>query len=269
VLPEGIVPALRGRRLSRIAALKPALALGKDMVPALREQAVRWITTRKPASRSDVSRTIEEERPALVAQEGAPYALPSPVDRGAREITLHFDPARSARLTLSIDALQGELTVTVAAQTLQEVQDQSQPLSYLPHRSLYQKPVLSTLPSSPFPASTEYANEGLCVQQQGDITQRHACIFAAVLDVPVGKVKSTTNFFACGGDALALAALLQAVERQFTLTLHPEDVFAHAELSQLAELLSTRQKDISASPHGGKYSSFATRESEGYAKATT
>jgi hypothetical protein len=85
----------------------------------------------------------------------------------------------------------------------------------------------------------------------------------------VGRVKSTTNFFESGGDALALAALLQAVERQFTLTLHPEDVFAHAELSQLAELLLTRQQDISAGPHGGTCDSFATHESEEYAETTS
>jgi Phosphopantetheine attachment site len=85
----------------------------------------------------------------------------------------------------------------------------------------------------------------------------------------VAKVKSTTNFFACGGDALALAALLQAVERQFTLTLHPEDVFAHAQLAQLAELLSTRQQGISACLKGGMRDSLASPESQEYAQATT
>jgi acyl carrier protein len=106
------------------------------------------------------------------------------------------------------------------------------------------------------------------VQPPGDVTEQLARIFAAVLEVPVGRVKSTTNFFESGGDALALAALLQAVERQFTLTLHPEDVFAHAELSQLAELLLTRQQAISAGPHGGKCDSVATHESEEYAEST-
>jgi acyl carrier protein len=104
------------------------------------------------------------------------------------------------------------------------------------------------------------------IQQQGDVTEQLALIFAAVLEVPVGRVKSTTNFFESGGDALALAALLQAVERQFTLTLHPEDVFAHAELSQLAELLLTRQQGISAGPCGGKCDSLTTYESVEYAE---
>jgi hypothetical protein len=294
VLPEGVVPALRGRRLKWIAVLKPAIAFVKGIVPtlreqavrwiavfkpalsfaqvtmpALREQAVRWITTRKPASRPAVSRTIEEERFARVAQEGIPDALSSLVDRRARAITLHFDPARTARLTLSIDALQGELTVTVDAQTQEEVHDLSQPLKHVPGRGPRQIPGLSMLSRPPFPASTTSASEGMGPQQQGNLSEQLARIFAAVLDIPMAKVKSTTNFFASGGDAFALAALLQAVERQFSLTLHPEDVFAHAELSQLAELLSTRQKDISASPHGGKCSSFAARESQEYAKATT
>ncbi len=268
VLPEGVVLALRGRRLGRIAALKTALVLPKRIVPALREKGTMWIAALKTASPPTVTRTIEQEQPALVAQEGVPYALTSPVDRGTRAITLCFDPARSALFTLSIDAVQGELTVTVGA-PLEEVQDPSQPPHHLLNRGPHQIPGLSTLPRSPFPASTAYASESIGVQQQGDVTEQLARIFAAVLEVPVGRVKSTTNFFESGGDALALAALLQAVERQFMLTLHPEDVFAHAELSQLAELLLTRQPGISAGPLGGTCDSFATRESEEYAETTS
>ena len=269
VLPEGVVPALRGRRLGRIAALKTALALPKRIVPALREKGTMWIAALKTASPSTVTGTIEQEQPAQVAQEGVPYALTSLVEGGTRAITLRFDPARSALFTLSIDTVQGELTVTVGAHTPEEVQGPSQPPHHLPNRGPHQKPGLSTLPRPPFPASTAYASESIGVQQQGDVTEQLARIFAAALELPVGRVKSTTNFFESGGDALALAALLQAVERQFMLTLHPEDVFAHAELSQLAELLLTRQPGISAGLHGGTYDSFATHESEEYAKATS
>ncbi len=212
---------------------------------------------------------MEEEQPARVAQEGVSYALPSPVDRRARAITLRFDPARTARLTLSIDAAQGELTVTVDTQTQEEVHDLSQPLNHVPGCGPRQIPGLSTRSRPPFPASTASVSEGMGPQQQGSLSEHLARIFAGVLEVPMGRVKSTTNFFASGGDALALAALLQAVDRQFTLTLHPEDVFAHAELSQLAELLSTRQQGISAGPHVSARNSFTTRESQEYAKATT
>jgi branched-chain amino acid transport system permease protein len=265
-LPEGVVPALRGKRLGQIAALKPALALPKVIVPALRGKWLRWIAALKTASSPPVTRTIDQEQPDRVAQEGILYALTSPVDGGTHAITLRFDPARSALFTLSIDAVQGELTVTVRAHTLEEVQDPSQSPHHLPNRGPHQIPGLGTLPRSPFPASTAYASESMGVQQQSDVTERLARIFAVVLEVPVGEVKSTTNFFESGGDVLALAALLQAVERQFTLTLHPEDVFAHAELSQLAELLLTRQQGISAGPRGGKRDSLTTYELEEYAE---
>ncbi len=65
-------------------------------------------------------------------------------------------------------------------------------------------------------------------------------LFTTVLAQPLDQVSEQCDFFEAGGDSLALASLLLAIERHFQVSLDPLAIYDHPVLSDLAVLLAKR-----------------------------
>jgi acyl carrier protein len=129
--------------------------------------------------------------------------------------TIHFDPAQVARLSLQVDFQRGIITL------------QTQPLESVPEGETTQEG--QTNRNTDELERTEVA---LALLEQ-QLPQ----LFATVLGIPVEQVEPATDFFEYGGDSLAIAALLTAIEERFGLKIEPDLIFDHPVLEDLAAAL--------------------------------
>lgn len=133
--------------------------------------------------------------------------------------TFHFDPTQVARFSLQVDFQHGIITLqTQAAETEAEAD------------------------TGPAEQSTHNTDElEKFALTQALLEQQLPQLFATVLGIPVEQVGSTTDFFEQGGDSLAIAALLSAIEERFHLQLAPDLIFDHPVLEDLTAAIAPPQ----------------------------
>jgi acyl carrier protein len=134
--------------------------------------------------------------------------------------TLHFDPTQVAQLSLQVDFQRGIVTIqTQAAETEAKAEtDQAE-------QTIHNTGELEQ-----------------CALTQALLEQQLPHLFATVLEIPVEQVASSTDFFEYGGDSLAMAALLTAIEEQFKLKLAPDLIFDHPVLENLIAAITRSQQ---------------------------
>ena len=78
--------------------------------------------------------------------------------------------------------------------------------------------------------------------QPKEAKERLYRLFATVLGLPIDQVDDRCDFFEAGGDSLALASLLLAIEQHLQVEIDPETIYDHPVLSDLAELIVEQRK---------------------------
>ncbi|GHP00905.1 hypothetical protein KSF_109520 [Reticulibacter mediterranei] len=86
------------------------------------------------------------------------------------------------------------------------------------------------------------SEEGMLKTTLAALEQILIRLFAQTLKLPQVQVHAKSDFFQLGGDADALADLLDAIEQHCKIRLTPNDVFHHPTVVQLAARVSTRQQ---------------------------
>ncbi|GCE32134.1 hypothetical protein KDA_76180 [Dictyobacter alpinus] len=79
--------------------------------------------------------------------------------------------------------------------------------------------------------------------QPREIKDRLSHLFATVLALPA-EVDDECDFFEAGGDSLALASLLLAIEQHLQVEIDPETIYDHPVLSDLAAVIVKQQKQV-------------------------
>lgn len=130
--------------------------------------------------------------------------------------TFHFDPTQVAQFSLQVDFQRGVVTIQTQVSEAIPIQE----------------------------AHTTHNTDELerAALTQALLAQRLPQIFATVLGIPVEQMGETTDFFEYGGDSLAIAALLTAIEERFHLRLEPDLIFDHPVLEDLAAAIAQQQK---------------------------
>lgn len=135
-------------------------------------------------------------------------------------MTFHFDPTLVAGFSLQVDLKLGIITLqTQAAET--EAEAETGQAEHTAHNT---------------DELEQFALTQALLEQQ--LPQ----LFATVLGIPVEQVEPTADFFEHGGDSLAIAALLSAIEERFHLQLAPDLLFDHPVLEDLAATIAPPQK---------------------------
>ncbi len=119
--------------------------------------------------------------------------------------TIHFDPTQAARLSLQVDFQRGIITIQTQAAKADRAE-----------RAAHNTGELEQ-----------------CALTQALLEQQLPHLFATVLEIPGEQVMGSTDFFEYGGDSLAIAALLTAIEERFKLKLAPDLIFDHPVLEDL------------------------------------
>lgn len=131
--------------------------------------------------------------------------------------TFHFDPNQVAQFSLQIDFQRGIVTIQTQASKAMPIQEEKQ---------------------------TDHNTEEIerTALTQALLEQQLPHLFATVLGIQEEQMQQTTDFFDYGGDSLAIAALLAAIEERFHIKLEPDLIFDHPVLEDMVAAIAQRQK---------------------------
>ena len=157
---------------------------------------------------------------------------------------VQFPNTQISQLKVAVDSTQGSIALTL--QEGKETRTWAAPLSQLratPAGLLLEEPA-----EPPQTAENEKAEDRAFFQSV-------YCLLASILEVPVTEVHPGTDFFDAGGDSLAVAAFLTALQAEFHLDVEPGVVFDHPRFEDLATTLLLQKQgrhQEAGGPHAEK-----------------